>query len=208
MTVQEVADHFRRLNEANPSYPPGLPCPPGYEQALGRSVLDWVWAVVGHPQRYAVAARWYAAAFTADPQLLAGPPPSHRYLAACAAARAGCGQGRDAGELDEESRAGFRRQALDWLWAELVSWRRLLEQEPGKALVVADDMRYWFRDPHFAGVHGPEALARLPAAERQAWQKLWSEVENTLMRAQERPTPGQKAAANYSKLTRKCPGSW
>ena len=36
-------------------------------------------------------------------------------------------------ELDETSRAGFRRQALDWLRAELEAQRRLLEKEPQTA---------------------------------------------------------------------------
>src|SRR5262249_30235312 len=78
-------------------------------------------------------ARWCAEVFTADPQVLAGPPPTPRYPAACAAAMAGCGQGRDAADLDEQTRVGFRRQALDWLRAELEARRRLLEQEPENA---------------------------------------------------------------------------
>jgi hypothetical protein len=45
---------------------------------------------------------------------------------------AGCGQGRDAADLDEESRAGFRHQALGWLRAELEAQRRLLEAHPEK----------------------------------------------------------------------------
>jgi hypothetical protein len=32
---------------------------------------------------------------------------------------------------------------------------------------------------------GPEALARLPEAERQEWQKLWADVADTLARAAE-----------------------
>jgi hypothetical protein len=54
-----------------------------------------------------------------------------------AAALAGCGQGRDAADLDDKSRAGFPWQALEWLQAERKAWHRLLEQEPGKASAVA-----------------------------------------------------------------------
>ena len=63
------------------------------------------------------------------------------------------------------------------------SWRRLLEKEPANAWAVARDMGHWLEDPHLARVRGPEALARLPAAERQAWQKLWVDVADTLARA-------------------------
>src|SRR5262249_54998468 len=40
MTVREAADHFGRLDETDPSYPPGLPRSPGYERALCRNVLN------------------------------------------------------------------------------------------------------------------------------------------------------------------------
>jgi hypothetical protein len=185
MTLREAADHFRRLDEADPFYPPGLAHPPGYERTLYHSILDWAWEVLGQQQRYAAAARRYAEVFTADPQMLAGPPTNHRYHAACAAAWAGCGRGRDAADLDEVTRAGFRRQARDCLRAELEARRRLLEQDPANARqTVAHDLQQWLQDPHFAGVRGPEALARLPEAERHEWQELWADIADTLARAQ------------------------
>jgi hypothetical protein len=95
---------------------------------------------------------------------------------------AGCGRGRDAADLDEATRAGFRRQARDWLRAELEA-RRLLAQEPGQVRAVARDLQDWLWDIQFAGVRGPDALARLPEAERQAWQRLWADVADTLARA-------------------------
>ena len=193
MTVREAADQFRRLDEADPFYPPDLPHPPGYERALRHSVLDWAWEVLGPQQRYAAAARWFAEVLTADPQVLASTPPTPRYLAACAAAMAGCGQGRDAADLDEQSRAGFRRQALDWVRAELGSWHRLLEKEPGNALFVARELPTWLEDHYFAGVRGPDALARLPEPERQAWLKLWADVADTLAQAEGTTAPGQRA---------------
>jgi hypothetical protein len=41
------------------------------------------------------------------------------YHAARAAASAGCGQGKDAVQLDDKERAVLRRQALDWLLQDL-----------------------------------------------------------------------------------------
>jgi hypothetical protein len=163
MALREGAGHFRRLDEANPGFIGHVLAPPHDEEFFCASVLSFAWGVLTDQQRYATAARWYAEVFTAHPQLLAGPRTDHRYRAACAALHAGCGQGRDADNLDEESRAGFRRQARDWLRADLEARRRLLGQEPGKAgPTVAHDMRGWLWDTQFARVRGPEALG--PAA--------------------------------------------
>jgi hypothetical protein len=142
--------------------------------------------------RYAAAARWYAEALTAYPQLLAGQSTRHRYHAACAAALASCGQGRDAADLDEKTRAGFRRQARDWLRAELEARRRLLEKNRWAFPLGMDR---WLADPAFDGVRQSQALARLPAAERQAWQELWADVADTLARAEGSIPPEPKAGS-------------
>ena len=120
----------------------------------------------------------------AHPHLLPGPTSWHRYHAACAAAQAAAGQGRDATDLDETSRASFRRPALDWLRAELEARRQMVKREPEKVWTIVRSLRDWLEDHHLAAVRGPDALAKLPAAERQAWQKLWADVADTLVRAQ------------------------
>jgi hypothetical protein len=130
MALREAAGHFRRLEEDDPAYPPGTSLPPHEEWFFCEGVLDYVWVVLADQQRYAAAARYYAEAFRAAPRFLAEPLGHHRYRAACASARAGCGQGRDAAKLDETSRARFRRQARDWLRDELEARRQLVEREP------------------------------------------------------------------------------
>jgi hypothetical protein len=187
LSVREAAGHFRRLDEENPSHPQGSPLPPEDELVLCVRVLGFTWEHLAERQRFAAAARCYTEAFAVLPQLLSGRPAGHRYSAACAAARAGCGQGRDAADLDETSRAGFRRQALDWLRAELEARRRLLEQEPAQAGAVVHNLKDWRRDPSFAGLREPGALARLPEPERQAWERLWADVTDTLARALSKP---------------------
>jgi hypothetical protein len=183
MSLREAAGLFRHLAEADSAFPPGI-SPPGDEWFFCECALDHVWIVVADQKRSATGARWYAEAFRAEPQFLAGPQSRHRYCAACAAARAGCGQARDATDLDETSRAGFRRQALGWLRAELEARRRLLEQDPVKTRsVVVHDLYSWLGEPAFTGVRGADALARLPEAEGQAWQMLWTDVADTLARA-------------------------
>jgi tetratricopeptide (TPR) repeat protein/serine/threonine protein kinase len=127
-------------------------------------------------QLTARAAGFYAEAFT-DPTLGRDLEADHRYAAARAAALAGCGQGKDAAGLSEPERARLRRQALDWLRADLAAWRQQLETEPSKARpVVREQMQHWRRDDALSVVRGPEALARLLEAERLEWQKLWEGV--------------------------------
>jgi hypothetical protein len=182
LSLREAADQYRRLDEADPAFPAHIRPPAGEERPLGENVLDAVWEVLGHQEQYAAAARWYAEVFAAHPHLLPGPPSWHRYHAAGAAACAAAGQGRDAADLDEKTRVDFRRLALDWLRAELEARHRLLEREPQTIGTVVRTLRDWLEDPHFAAVRGPDALAQLPAAERRAWQKFWTDVANTLAR--------------------------
>jgi tetratricopeptide (TPR) repeat protein len=138
------------------------------------------------------AARFYDEAFAEEPELIS----SNRYNAACAAAQAGCGQGKDADKLDENERRRLRCQALDWLRADLEAKGLFLEKDENKAgRTVAGIMRHWLDDPDFAGVRGAEALAELPEVERQAWQTLWKGVSNTLARAQGKTTPDKKSGA-------------
>jgi Flp pilus assembly protein TadD/serine/threonine protein kinase len=142
-----------------------------------------------HKKRYAAATRFYADAFAAEPKLADDLKGGHRYNAACAAALAGCGQGQDAAQLDEQARTLLRRQALAWLRADLA--RYVPAAEKGSAQVragVRQQLAHWQQDSNFAGVRGA-ALARLPEAERPPWQKLWAEVEELRQRAAKAPEP-------------------
>jgi serine/threonine protein kinase/tetratricopeptide (TPR) repeat protein len=146
-------------------------------------------------KRYVAAVRFFEQAFGAEPKLTGDQPSLHRYNAACAAALAGCGQGTDAGNLDDKERARLRQQALDWLRADLEAWRRLLEKGPDKNRpAIAQQLQRWLDDSDFAGVRGGEALARLPEAERGDWQKLWQEVEALRQRAAGPPKKPAPAA--------------
>ncbi len=138
------------------------------------------------------AARFYEEALAAQPSQAEGLGTGHRYNAACAAALAGCGQGRDAVPLDAEQRARLRRQALDWLRADLTARKQLLEKQPEQArAAVQKTLQHWQQDADFAGVRG-DALDKLPEAERQPWQQLWAEVEQTLMKLSPKGTKDAK----------------
>ena len=135
-------------------------------------------------QQYAAAARFFSDAFTADPKLAEAVPESIRYDAACAAALAGCGDGKDADQLDDQGRAAWRLQALDWLRQDL-AWRgKLLDGSDAQARIrVRNSMRHWQNDSDLAGVRARDALARLPEEERKRWARLWSDVDALLRRA-------------------------
>jgi tetratricopeptide (TPR) repeat protein len=146
-----------------------------------------------YKQLHAAAVRLYADAFAAEPKLADNLRSSRRYDAACSAALAACGEGRDTAKLDEAERGRLRRQALEWLRADLSVWHRQLENDAAKAgNVVKQQMQHWLRDPDFNGVRDLAALAKLPEAEWKAWQTLWSDVAQTFVKAGERNSPDMK----------------
>jgi tetratricopeptide (TPR) repeat protein len=137
-----------------------------------------------HKKLYAASTRWYGEAFAAQPALADNLASCNRYNAACAAALAGCGQGQDAADLDEDQRAGLRRQALDWLRADLEAWRQLLVKDADKARpALVKQLQDWQEDPDFTNIRGSEALGRLPETEQTEWKRLWQEVEALHQRA-------------------------
>jgi hypothetical protein len=62
-------------------------------------------------RRYRSAARLYAEAFAAQPTLADDLQASHRYDAACSAALAAAGQGKEAPRADDKERARLRQRA-------------------------------------------------------------------------------------------------
>jgi serine/threonine-protein kinase len=123
------------------------------------------------------AARLYAAAFVAVPDLAQDQRRGHRYRAARCAARVGCGKGADAAWYDAEARARWRRQALDWLQADLALWAKQIEKGSARLQTkVRQELVSWQRDPVLAVVRDGTALGDLSPAEREQWQKLWAAV--------------------------------
>jgi tetratricopeptide (TPR) repeat protein len=140
----------------------------------------------GLKQHPADAARLFAEAFAADPQLVEDLKAFHRYNGACYAALAGCGRGEDAAKLDDQEKARLRRQALDWLKADLASRTQQLTGE--KRQEARTLLQHWKNHPDLSGVRG-EALSKLPEAERAAWKELWGEVDALLSKGS---TPEKK----------------
>jgi tetratricopeptide (TPR) repeat protein len=136
-------------------------------------------------KRYQAAARLYADAFTADPKVAEDLKAGYCYDAACNAALAGSGQGKDAAQPDAKERARWCQQALDWLRADLARWAKRLEvAQPAGRRVVAAAMRHWQQDPDLAGIRDADAVAQLPAEEQKACRQLWADVAALLKKAQ------------------------
>ena len=122
-------------------------------------------------------ARVFADAFATDPRLAEAVRDGHRYAAARAAARAGCGRSPDAAGLTESERARWREQARTWLRADLAAWAKVLDGDPtGARQDVRQQLTRWRADPDLAGMRDPAELDRLPAEERKDCLALWVEV--------------------------------
>ena len=76
------------------------------------------------------SARLYAEVFATDPTLANDPDRGRRYRAACMAASAGCGRGKDASNLNDGERARLRDQARRWLLAAVAAWGRKIDSGP------------------------------------------------------------------------------
>jgi tetratricopeptide (TPR) repeat protein len=135
---------------------------------------------------YATAARFYAGAFAARPKLADDLQTQDRYNAACAAALAAAGQGADAAKLGDAERARLRRQALEWLTADLVAWEKRVKDNPQERARVQQTLRHWQADSDLVGIRDTEALAQLPPAEREACRKVWADVDALLRRAHQK----------------------
>ncbi len=141
-----------------------------------------------HRRLYALDTALWSVAFDVEPALLEDRSLWYRYSAACSAALAGCGKGKDQPPPDDAERAKLRGQALTWLRAELSA--RAKVRETGTPVASKDlhgTLRHLQVDPDLSGVRDPEALAKLPEAERATWQALWAEVESQLKRSRATP---------------------
>jgi tetratricopeptide (TPR) repeat protein len=145
-------------------------------------------------KQYSTAARLFAETFKAEPKLARDMKAQNRYNAACAAARAGSGEGKDEPPLDEAARTRWRRQAIDWLRADLAFWTKQVETGPPQARqFVTQTLQHWKVDSDLAGIRDGDHLAKIPTAERKTLESLWADVEGLLERAKEPAPVGGRA---------------
>jgi tetratricopeptide (TPR) repeat protein len=177
-----AAERMRELLPRLPGVIAGTDRPASPAEALSLAAL----CRQGFQRRYAAAVRLSEEAFAADPRaggslsIMSSDKNTNRYEAACSAALAGGGAGVDA-PSDATGRAALRAKALAWLRADLrVRQAQAASAKPADRGKAADALGNWLKDTELAGVRDPGPLAKLPAAERQEWEKLWQDVKATL----------------------------
>jgi serine/threonine-protein kinase len=175
--VDEAIDHFRESIRLDPS-----------SSAMAHNNLGGILRDRG---QYEEAIDHLRQAVQIEPKLVT--TQNHlgitMYEAARAAVRAAASQGPENVPGGEPGRAGLRRKALDWLRADLELTIRLQGQGtlPGWSLAA------WQTEPALTSVRDPAALAKLPAAEREQWQRLWADV--AALRAADPVEQGRARAA-------------
>jgi serine/threonine-protein kinase len=141
-------------------------------------------------QHFATAARLYAEALAAAPQLTKDLRAGHRFNSARAAVLAGGRHDDDPARLGKPEGASLRKQARDWLRLDLAAWAKKVDSGTAADRIQAyKTLALWLNDPDLAGVRDADTLLRLPAAERQECQALWQEVADLLRRVQATTQP-------------------
>ena len=111
---------------------------------------------------HGASARFWSEAFRFEPKLADDMNVQNRYNAACAAALAGSGQGKDDPPLDDAKKAHWRKQAIDWLKADLAARSKILATGPPQAKqLVTQTLQHWKADTDLAGLRDADAMAKL-----------------------------------------------
>jgi eukaryotic-like serine/threonine-protein kinase len=135
--------------------------------------------------QFGPSARLYAEAFAADLKLAEDLSAGNRYNAACSAAMAGAGKGEAKPLPDEKEKARFRKQAVDWLKADLA--RRTEQARAGARQAKAEVLQrllHWKGDSDLAGIREAASIKSLPEDEQKACRALWAELDLLLKKAQ------------------------
>ncbi|HKB36714.1 MAG TPA: hypothetical protein VKD72_09685, partial [Gemmataceae bacterium] len=152
----------------------------------------------------AKALEYFGKALQADPKLGDDREAQCRYKAARAAVLAAARQGRDDPPLDDAAKAKLRRQALDWLTAELTAWGKLFNSRPPQnRLLIVLALSSWQNDSDLAGIRDAPALAKLPAEEQRAFTQLWTAVAELSKKAEESADNAERLAFALSAYQRK-----
>jgi tetratricopeptide (TPR) repeat protein len=171
----EEAKRLAALEPRLPDFLTGAARPADAQEAL--ALAEWCRV----RKSYAAAARFAAEAFAANPTLADDLQSLQRYNAACATASAAAGAGTDAAHLSDQEQARLRKQALEWLRADLAAWGKLADR-PEVRPVLRRVLGHWQTNAELATLRDPVALAKLPEREHAAWQQLWSEIAALLER--------------------------
>jgi len=138
-------------------------------------------------KRFGPSAWLFTEAFESNPKLVQDMTVQNRYNAACAAALAAAGKGDNKPPLTESERARWRKQALDWLKADLFHWATQVRSGPPQTeSLVQQTLSHWKADTDLAGIRDEESLKSLPEADQKTCRSLWADVEALLRTALKR----------------------
>jgi serine/threonine-protein kinase len=147
--------------------------------------------------RWSAAARIYAAAMSADERLadklvaegvqrmtaqdvdpIRVYCAASRYGAGRSAALAGCGRAADGAQLTDAEKVELRRQAREWLNAELDVWSRLLTSGTSSERDMAKQvLSNWQTDPDLSCIRDMDALSQFAPAEAAEYLAFWQKVQ-------------------------------
>ncbi len=70
---------------------------------------------------------------------------------------------------------------------DLAAWGKQFNEDADKTRpVVQETMTHWKQGADLASLRNPKALEKLPPDERDAWQKLWKDVDALLAKTREK----------------------
>jgi len=85
------------------------------------------------------------------------------------------GVSAEPGKASQSERRALRQEALAWLQADLLEWRKKLSK-PESRPSVADQMKSWLEDEDLIAVRSADKLKKMTADERGHWRELWADV--------------------------------
>ena len=145
--------------------------------------LQLAWHAFVTKSLHARAVRLYAEALANDPRLAVDRRAQYAYNAACAAALAASGQGKDDPPADDAAKAKLRKQAREWLQAELSAWAKVIETGTAEMKAkVAPALQHWKEDTDLICIRDEKERAKLPDEERTALKTLWNDVDQVLIK--------------------------
>jgi hypothetical protein len=86
--------------------------------------------------------------------------------------------------MDEKDKARWRKQALEWLKADLTHWTKQAEtRKPEAKALVRQALQHWKVDSDLAGIRDETAVKTLLEDEQRASRALWAKVDALLAKA-------------------------